>query len=109
MGKREKKQIRGTTSRPRLCVYRSNNHIYGQIIDDSSSTTILACSTTELKDKEGIKNTGNSDAAKLVGEILGDRLLEKNITKIVFDRQNKLYHGRIEALATGVRAKGINF
>jgi large subunit ribosomal protein L18 len=107
MGKREKKQIRGTSSRPRLCVYRSNNHIYAQVVDDSTARTVLSCSTTEANIKSQISNTANQEASTLVGKLLGEKLLANNIKEVIFDRKNRQYHGRLKALAEGVRTTGV--
>ena len=92
----------------RLSLFRSNNHIYAQLIDDEKSTTILSASSAEKKMRE-IKSTPKEIAFK-VGEVMGDRISEKNIKqKISFDRGPYLYHGRVEELAKGVRSKGIKF
>lgn len=109
MGKREKKVIRGTATRPRLLVFRSNNHIYVQIIDDSSSRTITSCSTLEPSIQTQLKCTSNINASLLVGEIIGKRLVEKNIKSVIFDRNGKPYHGRIKAVAEGARNSGLDF
>src|SRR6478735_7757634 len=103
MGKREKKIIRGTASRPRLVVFRSNKNIYVQIIDDTASRTITSCSTLEPSIKTQLESTSNIDASLLVGEIIAKRLTEKNIQTIIFDRNGKPYHGRIKAIADGAR------
>lgn len=109
MGKRERKRIKGNTLKPRLSVFRSNNHIYAQVIDDSASTTITSCSTLELEVKAKCEKTSNKLASKIVGEIIGSRLLEQNIKEIVFDRGKKSYHGRIKELAEGARLAGLHF
>lgn len=109
MGKREKKKIKGNNLKPRLSIYRSNKHIYAQVIDDSSSKTIISCSTLELEVKSKCLNTSNKLASKLVGEIIGTRLLKENINEIIFDRGKKPYHGRIKELAEAARLKGLNF
>jgi large subunit ribosomal protein L18 len=109
MGKREKKVIRGTASRPRLLVFRSHKHIYVQIIDDSSSKTIASCSTIEPSIQTQLKLTSNINASLLVGETIGKRLTEKNITNVIFDRNGKPYHGRIKAVAEGARNSGLDF
>lgn len=87
---------------PRISVFRSLNHIYAQIIDDSTHQTIVSCSTVELKKTENKK-----DAARSVGLELARKALEKNISKAVFDRGSYLYHGRVQALADGLREGGI--
>jgi large subunit ribosomal protein L18 len=109
MGKREKKSICGTALRPRLFVFRSQKHIYVQAIDDSCAHTITACSTQEPSIKEQLESTSNIKASLLVGEIIGLRLAQKNIHKVIFDRNQKPYHGRIAAVAEGVRKTGLNF
>lgn len=109
MGKREKKIIRGTAKQPRLVVFRSHKHIYAQIIDDTSSCTIAACSTVEPSIKQQLESTSNINASLLVGEIIGKRLAEKNIKNVIFDRNGKAYHGRIKAVAEGARNAGLNF
>lgn len=109
MGKREKKRIKGNNLKPRLTVFRSNKHIYAQVIDDSASTTIISCSTLEPEVKEKCDKTSTKLASKVVGEIIGTRLLEKNIKEIIFDRGKKSYHGRIKELAEGARLVGLNF
>nr|YP_006639105.1 50S ribosomal protein L18 [Saccharina japonica]YP_010863416.1 50S ribosomal protein L18 [Saccharina japonica x Saccharina latissima]QOV02296.1 50S ribosomal protein L18 [Saccharina sp. ye-B]QWK42304.1 ribosomal protein L18 [Postelsia palmaeformis]QWK44007.1 ribosomal protein L18 [Arthrothamnus bifidus]UFQ24834.1 50S ribosomal protein L18 [Saccharina sp. Rongfu]WAX38180.1 ribosomal protein L18 [Saccharina japonica cultivar 901] len=109
MGKREKKIIKGNNLKPRLAVFRSNKHIYAQVIDDSCSKTIISCSTLELEVKAKCDKTSNKLASKIVGEIIGTRLLEENIKEIIFDRGKKSYHGRIKELAEGARLVGLNF
>ena len=101
--------IKGTCSRPRLSVYRSNENIYAQIIDDTTSYTLLACSTLDRSLKSHISNGRTCDASRLMGEKLAELSLKKNITRIVFDRGSYLYHGRIKALADGARAGGLQF
>lgn len=101
--------VKGTNDRPRLSVYRSNENIYAQIIDDTTSHTLLACSTLDRSVKSSISNGRTCDASRLMGEKLAELSLRKNITKIVFDRGSYLYHGRIKALADGVRAGGLQF
>jgi len=102
-------RIKGTEDRPRLSVYRSNENIYAQIIDDTNSTTLLACSTLDREIKLAISTGRTCDASRLMGEKLAKISLKKNITKIVFDRGPYLYHGRIKALADGARAGGLQF
>ena len=102
-------QIKGTSERPRLSVYRSNENIYAQIIDDSNSTTLMACSTLDRSIKLALSTGRTCNASRLMGEKLAELSLKKNITKIVFDRGPYLYHGRIKALADGARAGGLQF
>ena len=101
--------VKGTLERPRLSVYRSNENIYAQIIDDTSSKTLLACSTLDRSIKLVIINGRTCDASRCMGEKLAELSLKKNIKKIVFDRGPYLYHGRIKALADGARAGGLQF
>jgi large subunit ribosomal protein L18 len=102
-------RIKGTVERPRLSVYRSNENIYAQIIDDTNSKTLVACSTLDRSIKLTISTGRNCDASRLTGEKLAELSLKKNIKKIVFDRGPYLYHGRIKALADGARAGGLQF
>jgi large subunit ribosomal protein L18 len=109
MGKREKRKIIGTAIRPRFLVFRSHKHIYAQIIDDLSSQTLLSCSTVEKEIKSQVRSTSTIEASNIVGKTIGKRLLSKNINSVVFDRNNKPFHGRIKAVAEGARNIGINF
>ncbi|MDD5916981.1 MAG: 50S ribosomal protein L18 [Clostridiales bacterium] len=104
--KRVRENVIGTPERPRLCVYRSENNIYVQIIDDTVGNTLVSASSTE---KEFGASGGNKDAAKKVGELVAKRALEKNITEVVFDRGGYLYHGRVASLADGAREAGLKF
>jgi large subunit ribosomal protein L18 len=101
--------IKGTSKQPRLSVYRSNKNIYAQIIDDKNSKTLVACSTLDRSIKLQISNGHTCDASSLIGKKLAELSLQKNITKIVFDRGSYLYHGRIKALADGARSGGLQF
>ena len=101
--------VKGTSERPRLSVYRSNENIYAQIIDDTNSQTLLACSTLDRSIKLNLLTGRTCDASRRMGEKLAELSLKKNITKIVFDRGPYLYHGRIKALADGMRAGGLQF
>ena len=98
----------GTTERPRLAVFRSLEHIYGQIIDDTAGATLVAASDIEATLRAGERGT-KSDRAKQVGQLLAERAKEKGITAVVFDRGGFLYHGRIKALADGAREGGLEF
>ena len=102
-------QVKGTSKRPRLSVYRSNENIYAQIIDDTNSRTLLACSTLDRSIKLALLNGRTCNASKIMGEKLAELSLKRNIKKIVFDRGPYLYHGRIKALADGARAGGLQF
>ena len=99
-------KISGTAEKPRLCVYRSENNIYAQIIDDVAGNTLVSASTVE-KSFEG--NGSNAEAAKKVGSVLAERALKKGIEDVVFDRGGYIYHGRVQALAEGAREGGLKF
>ncbi len=103
---RVRAKIRGTAERPRLSVYRSENHISAQVIDDDAGVTL--CSATS-KEKSFAGKGGNKDAARKVGELLASRAAEKGITTVVFDRSGYLYHGRVASLADGAREGGLKF
>ena len=105
--KRVRKKITGSTELPRLSVYRSNRHIYAQIVDDTSGHTLLSVSTLSSGLKGISKQSGNIEAAKKVGELIAKKCLEKKITKVAFDRNGFLYHGRIKALAQAAREGGL--
>ncbi|MEW5921221.1 MAG: 50S ribosomal protein L18 [Bacillota bacterium] len=106
---RVRKKVRGTAERPRLNVFRSLRHIYAQLIDDDSGRTIVSASTMDLEMRGQLTVTGNKDAARQVGDLLGKRALEKGIEQAVFDRGGYLYHGRVQALAEGARSRGLKF
>ena len=99
-------KISGTAERPRLSVFRSENNMYAQIIDDVAGSTLVAASTVE-KAFEG--NGGNCEAAKKIGAVLAERALQKGIEEVVFDRGGYIYHGRVKALAEGAREGGLKF
>ena len=101
--------IKGTPNRPRLSIYRSNEHIYAQIIDDSEAKTLLSCTSNQREIKIKVQNGRTCEAAYLVGQILAKRSLEKNIKQVVFDRGPYVYHGRIKAVAEGARSEGLEF
>lgn len=107
--KRIRKKVFGTPERPRLSVYRSNNHIYAQVIDDSSGRTLVAASTLDKDFKGYTGHKGNVEAAKRVGELIAKRALTVGIKKVVFDRGGYLYHGSIKALAEAARGAGLEF
>lgn len=102
---RVRKKVSGTPERPRLNVFRSNSQIYAQIIDDTQGTTLVSCSTLDLKLDHG----GNIEAAKQVGTEIANRAKEKDITSVVFDRGGYLFHGRVKALADAAREAGLQF
>lgn len=106
---RIRKKVIGTAERPRLCIFKSLNNIYAQIIDDTKGHTLVSASTLdkELREKEGHK--GNKEFAKKVGELIAERALKLGITKVVFDRTGYKYHGTVKALADAARQKGLQF
>jgi large subunit ribosomal protein L18 len=109
---RQRKRITGTSARPRLAVFRSVSHIYAQVIDDSASTTLASASTTEPSLKSqftGKVRGGNKAGAEAIGKIIAERLKEKGITRVVFDRGGYLYHGRVRSVAEAARAAGLEF
>ena len=107
--KRVRRKVSGTTQRPRLCVFRSSNNIYAQIIDDTNRVTLVAASSLEADVKGAVNHTGNKEAAKLVGQLVAKKAVEKGITEVVFDRGGYLYHGRIKELAEAAREAGLKF
>lgn len=100
-------KIEGTATQPRLSVYRSNNNIYAQLIDDVKSVTLVAASTSD--EGLGTKSTGSVEGAKGVGKLLAKKALAKGINNVVFDRSGYLYHGRVKALADAAREGGLKF
>ncbi|HHT64609.1 MAG: 50S ribosomal protein L18 [Caldicoprobacterales bacterium] len=106
---RVRKKVSGTMERPRLCVYRSLNHIYVQIINDENGTTLVAASTLDPDVKGQIADKTKKEAAKIVGEAAAKKALEKGIKQVVFDRSGYIYHGRILEVAAGARAAGLEF
>jgi large subunit ribosomal protein L18 len=107
--KRVRNKVLGTTERPRLCVYRSLKHISAQVIDDSKGHTVLSLTTLSPELKEKLKKTSDKQAAKELGMLIGQKCKEKNINKVVFDRNGFLYHGRVKAVADGAREAGLKF
>ena len=99
----------GTTERPRLAVFRSNNHMYAQIIDDTVGKTICAASTLEKEVKAELEKTNNVDAAAYVGTLIAKRAIEKGITEVVYDRGGFIYQGKVAALAEAAREAGLVF
>ena len=106
---RIRKNVTGTAERPRLNIFRSSKHIYAQLIDDVEGVTIAQASTLDPQLKETVETGGNVTAARLVGELVAKRAVEKNIKRVVFDRGGYLYHGRIQALADAAREAGLEF
>ncbi|GFE71601.1 50S ribosomal protein L18 [Chroococcus sp. FPU101] len=107
--RRIRKKVNGTSERPRLCVFRSNNHIYAQVIDDTAQHTLAAASTLEPALKEKLSTGANCEASAEVGRLVAQRALEQGIEQVVFDRGGNLYHGRIKSLAEAAREAGLNF
>ncbi|HCC07395.1 MAG TPA: 50S ribosomal protein L18 [Clostridiales bacterium] len=106
---RIRNKIRGTEERPRLCVFKSLHHISAQIINDETGNTIASASTQEKEIAGKLKNTANIEAAKLIGEVLAKRAMEKGIKVVVFDRSGYIYHGKVKMLADGAREVGLDF
>jgi large subunit ribosomal protein L18 len=112
---REKKHMKirnhlsGTSLRPRLAVFRSNKHMYAQVIDDETANTLVAASTTEKSVKGELKYTDNVEAAKFLGGVIAKRALEKGIKEVVFDRGGYIYQGKVQALADAAREAGLEF
>ena len=104
---RIRSKISGTSERPRLSIYRSNKHIYAQVINDVEGVTIASATSTDPA--LGLDSTSNVEAAKKVGEIVAKAAVEKNVKTVVFDRGGYLYHGRIKALADAARENGLEF
>ena len=106
---RIRNRFSGTAEQPRLAVFRSNNHMYAQIIDDTVGNTLVSASTLEKAVKAELEKTNNVDAAAYLGTVIGKRAVEKGITKVVFDRGGFIYHGKIAALADAAREAGLEF
>lgn len=106
---RMRNRIQGTAERPRLAVFRSEKHIYAQIIDDMTGTTLVAASTVEKDIKAALKATSNVEAATAVGTAIAKKAAAKGIENVVFDRGGFLYHGRVKALAEAAREAGLQF
>lgn len=104
-----RKNIIGTSERPRLSVYRSLHHIYAQLINDEVGHTLVAASTVDTNISSEIKNGGNIDAAREIGKLIAQRALDKGIKKVVFDRGGHIYHGRVKVLAEAARENGLEF
>jgi large subunit ribosomal protein L18 len=102
-------KVFGSAERPRLAIFRSNEHIYAQVIDDTEHHTLVAASTLEPDLRTSLSSGANRDASVQVGKLIAARSLEKGISKVVFDRGGNLYHGRIKALADAAREAGLDF
>ncbi len=102
-------KVRGSPERPRLCVFKSARHIYAQLIDDSRGHTLVSTSTLSEEFRTKGKTPGKIDSAKWVGSLIAEKAVAQKITKVVFDRNGFLYHGRVQALADAAREKGLDF
>ena len=106
---RVRNRFQGTAERPRLAVFRSNNHMYAQIIDDVAQTTLVSATTTQKEVKAELEKTNDVAAASYLGTVIAKRALEKGITTVVFDRGGFIYQGKIQALADAAREAGLQF
>jgi large subunit ribosomal protein L18 len=106
---RVRTRVEGTTERPRLCVYRSLGHIYAQVIDDRTGTTLVSASSTDGETKKNLKGGGNIAAAKVIGKTVAERAKAAGVSQVVFDRGGYKYHGRVKALADAAREAGLKF
>ena len=104
-----RKRITGTSGRPRLSVFRSLRHIYAQVIDDEQGTTLATASSREETVAAQVAELNKTDAAKVVGKLVGERCLANKVEKVVFDRNGYIYHGRVRSLADGAREAGLDF
>ena len=107
--RRMRNRFSGTPERPRLAVFRSNNHMYAQIIDDTVGNTLVSASTTEKAVKAELEKTNNVDAAAYLGTVIGKKAVEAGIKEVVFDRGGFIYQGKIKALADAAREAGLEF
>ena len=107
--RRLRNRFSGTAERPRLAVFRSNNHMYAQIIDDTVGNTLVSASTLQKEVKAELEKTNNVDAAAYLGTVIAKKAIEKGINTVVFDRGGFVYHGKIKALADAAREAGLNF
>ena len=106
---RMRNRFSGTAERPRLCVFRSNNHMYAQVIDDTVGNTLVSASTLEKDVKAELEKTNNVEAAAYLGTVIAKRALEKGIKTVVFDRGGFIYQGKVAALADAAREAGLEF
>ena len=106
---RIRNRFSGTAERPRLAVFRSNSHVYAQVIDDVNGKTLVSASTLEKDIKAELKNTDDIEAASKIGDVVAKRALEKGIKTVVFDRGGYIYHGKVQALADAAREAGLEF
>ena len=107
--RRIRNRFAGTAERPRLAVFRSNNHMYAQIIDDTVGNTLVSASTLQKEVKAELEKTNDVNAAAYLGKVIAERAIEKGITEVVFDRGGFIYQGKIKALADAAREAGLNF
>ena len=107
--RRMRGHISGTAARPRLAVFRSNKHMYAQIIDDTKGVTLVSASTLQADVKDGLEYTDTVEAAAKVGKVIAERALSAGIKEVVFDRGGIIYHGKIQALADAAREAGLDF
>ena len=107
--RRMRHHLAGTAVRPRLAVFRSNNHMYAQIIDDTVGNTLVSASTVQKEVKAELEKTNNVDAAAYLGKVIAERALDKGIKEVVFDRGGFIYQGKIKALADAAREAGLEF
>jgi len=107
--KRIRRKLSGSPERPRLTVFRSDKHIYAQIIDDTAGATLVAVSTLSAEYRQSDPTKGKLNAAKRVGEIIAQKAQNQGITKVVFDRSGYIYHGRVQALADAAQQAGLDF
>jgi large subunit ribosomal protein L18 len=107
--RRLRRNLSGTAARPRLAVFRSNNHIYAQLIDDDAQSTLCAASTIDKELRSSVSAAATCDASVAVGQLVAKRALAKGIQQVVFDRGGNLYHGRVKALADAAREAGLQF
>ena len=107
--KKIRNRFSGTAERPRLAVFRSNNHMYAQVIDDVAGNTLVAASTVEKDVKAQLEKTNDVEAAKVLGSVIAKRALDKGIDTVVFDRGGYIYHGKVAALADAAREAGLQF
>lgn len=106
---RVRRRVEGTPERPRLAVFRSNQHIYAQVIDDTQHHTLVSASTLDPDLKSNLDSGANCEASTAVGKLVAERLLAQGIKQVVFDRGGNLYHGRVKALADAAREAGLDF
>ena len=107
--KKIRNRFSGTAERPRLAVFRSNNHMYAEIIDDTVGKTLVSASTNEPEAKKALEKTNNVEAAAYVGKVIAERAIEKGIKEVVYDRGGFIYQGKVQALADAAREAGLEF